>query len=176
MIYRRLRLYFKDQRGFTILEMLVSVALTALISLGASMASIQVLNQTARNTDYTTASRQAMNAIHWISQDAQMAQVTLGADTFPDTGDLVFTWTTWENEVDTVVYSVSGGELRRQYSVSGGEPVETVIAGYINPDPDLTGCVLDDGVLSLKVTASVGEGDTVVDVTRTRDIISRPNL
>ena len=176
MIYRFLRLFWGDQRGFTILEMLVTVMLTALISLGASMASAQVLNQTARNTDYTTASRQAMNAIYWISQDAQMAQVTLGADVFPDAGDLVFSWTTWENEVDTVVYSMSGGELRRRYSVNGDEPVEIVIAGYINPDPDLTGCVLDDGVLSLKVTASVGEGDKVVDVTRTRDTISRPNL
>jgi len=156
--------------------MLVSVTLTAMLSLGASMASAQVLNETARNTDYTTASRQAMNAIYWISQDAQMAQVTLGTDVFPDAGDLVFSWTTWENEVDTVVYSITGSELRRSYSVNGGEPVEIVVAGYINPDPGLTGCVMDDGRLSLKVTASVGEGDTVVNVTRTRDTISRPNL
>ncbi len=176
MMYRRAFRHLKSQGGFTILEMLVAVALTALISLGASMASVQVLNETARNTDYTTASRQAMNAIHWISQDAQMAQITLGADVFPDAGNLTFTWTTWENEVDRVVYSVSGGELKRQFFVGDGEPVETVIAQYISDDPGLTSCVSDNGVLSLKVTASVGEGDKVVNVTRTRDTISRPNL
>jgi prepilin-type N-terminal cleavage/methylation domain-containing protein len=176
MMYRGLRRLAEGQRGFTILEMLVTLALTGLISLGASMASAQVLNETARNADYTTASRQAMNAIYWISQDAQMAQVTLGTDVFPDAGDLVLTWTTWENEVDRVVYSLSGGELRRRYTVDDAEPVETVIAQYINPDPALTNCAWVEGVFSLKVTASVGEGDRVVDVTMTRETISRPNL
>jgi prepilin-type N-terminal cleavage/methylation domain-containing protein len=175
MMYRGLRLFHRSQRGFTILEMLVTLALVGFISLGASMASAQVLNETTRNTDYATASRQAMNAIYWISRDAQMAQVVLGDDVFPEAGDLVFTWTTWENQREQVTYSLAGGELRRWYS-NDGEPVETVVAEYIDPDPNLTNCVSDGGVLSLMITASVGEGSRAVSVTRTHDITSRPNL
>ncbi len=80
------------------------------------MASAQVLNQTSRNADYVTASRQAMNAIAWISRDAEMAQIVGGAGTFP-TGDLVFTWTTWDDDIDRVVYSLSNGQLRRAFAV-----------------------------------------------------------
>jgi hypothetical protein len=176
MILRRLRLLARGQGGFTVLEMVVSLVLTSLIGLGASMASAQVLQQTSHNSDFATASRQAMNAIYWISRDAQMAQVTAGADAFPEAGDLVFTWTTWDNEVGRAVYTLSDGELRRQYSVDGGDPAVTLVAEYINADPGLTSCVWAGGVLTLRITASVGGGSRVVNVTRTHDITSRPNL
>jgi prepilin-type N-terminal cleavage/methylation domain-containing protein len=176
MILHRLHPPSGGQRGFTIVEMLVSLALTGLIGLGATMASAQVLNHTSRNSDFTTASRQAMNAIYWVSRDAQMAQTIAGADAFPEAGDLVFSWTTWDNEVDRVVYTLADGRLRRQYSVDGEDPVETLVADYINPDPGLTGCVWTGGVLNIKITASVGQGDRVIDVTRTHNVTSRPNL
>jgi prepilin-type N-terminal cleavage/methylation domain-containing protein len=175
MMYRGLRLFHGSQCGFTILEMLVTLVLIGFISLGASMASAQVLKETTRNTDYVTASRQAMNAIFWISRDAQMAQTILGDDVFPEAGALVFTWTTWENQHEQVTYSLADGELRRRYS-NDGEPVETIVAECINPDPNLTNCVSDGGVLSLMITASVGEGSRAVSVTRTHGIASRPNL
>jgi prepilin-type N-terminal cleavage/methylation domain-containing protein len=176
MIRRSVRLHFRGQRGFTILELSVALFLMVVIGLGATMASGQVLHETSRNTEYTTASREVMNAIYWMSRDAQMAQVTLGAGDFPDQGDLVFTWTTWENQFDRVAYSVSGGQLKRSYSVDNGLPTETVVAEYINPDPDLTACASDNGVFSLKITATVGEGSREISVTRTHDTTSRPNL
>ena len=174
MISRRRRLS-GNQRGFTIVEMMVTLALTAVISLGASMASAQVLNQTSHNANYVTASRQAMNAISWISRDAQMAQVVDGASSFP-AGHLVFTWTTWDNDVDRVVYSLSNGQLRRAWAVNDAEPVETVVAEYINPNPSLTGCDANNNMLSLKITASVGQGSRISDVTLTHDTTLRPKL
>ncbi len=175
MIGRRRCWLSGNQRGFTVLEMMVTLVLTALISLGATMASAQVLNETSRNADYVTANRQAMNAIAWISRDAEMAQVVEGTGVFP-TGQLVFTWTTWEDDVDCVVYSLSAGQLRRVKTVNGGAPVETVVAEYINPDPGLTGCVLTSDKLTLKITASVGQGSRVGNVTLTRDTTPRPKL
>jgi prepilin-type N-terminal cleavage/methylation domain-containing protein len=175
MNFRNWRRLYRDQRGFTVLEMLVTLFLTALISLGASMACAQVLNQTSRNSNYTTAGRQALNAIFWISRDAQMAQTVTGDDVFPDEGDLTLGWTTWENQQEQVVYSLSDGELRRWYS-NDGDPVETVVAEYISADPELTSCVSDGGVLSLKITASVSTGGPAASVTRTHDTTSRPKL
>ena len=74
MILRKIKLFIKEQRGFFLTEMLASLAIAAIIGLGATFAIAQVMNQTTRNNDYTTASRHTLNAIQWISRDYQMAQ------------------------------------------------------------------------------------------------------
>lgn len=174
MISRRLRLFHRHQVGFTVLEVIVALVITGVIGLGATMTVAQVLNQTARNNDYTTASRQTLNAIHWISQDTQMAQTVVpgGAAGFP----LTLTWVEWDNTTHSVVYSLAGNQLRRNYSVDGGTPRQNLIAEYINPDTALTSATSDNGVLTLTITASVGPGTNTVDVTKVREITSRPNL
>src|SRR3972149_967956 len=96
------------QRGFTLIEMILSLALTSFIGLGASFAIAQVTRDTQRNSDYTTASQQAMNAVYWIGQDIQMAQTVTGTGLFPDSGDLVLTWIWWDNTEYTITYSLGG--------------------------------------------------------------------
>jgi len=174
MILHKFGLFNRNQRGFTLIEMLVVVSITGLIALGASMAIIQVLNQSARNTDYTAASRYTLNAINWISVDAQMAQTmqTDGASGFP----LTLRWVGWDNKTYEVVYSLEDNKLRRSYSIDDGEPSEISVAEYINTDTQLTNCVSDNGVLTLRVTSSVGEGRQTCTVTKVRDISSRPSL
>ena len=75
MIGRRIRTLFKLPGGFTLIEVMVSLAIISFISIGATVATGQVVNQTSMNNDHTTATRQALNAVFWISQDAQMAQI-----------------------------------------------------------------------------------------------------
>lgn len=176
MILRNIRLFSKDQRGFTLVEMLASLAIAGLIGLGATMANAQVMNQTARNNDYTTASRHTLNALHWISRDTQMAQTIDGVAGFPATSNLTLTWTEWDNTVNQVVFSVVNGQLMRSYSVDGGAPSVTLVAEYINSDAQMTNCVSGNGILTIKITGSVGEGSTVVNVTKLREIASRPKL
>jgi hypothetical protein len=117
-----------------------------------------------------------MNAIYWISRDAQMAQAIAGDEGFPATTNLDLTWTGWDNTVNQVVYSVVDGQLRRSYSVDGGEPSVTLVAEYINPNPASTNCTSDNGTLTITVTGSVGEGSKIINVTKVREIASRPNL
>ena len=85
------------------------------------MATLQIATQGTRNSDYTTASRQAQNAIQWISRDAQMVQaVTLnGATRFP----LNLSWVQWDNSDCQVSYTITNGELRRSYYVNGEEQI-----------------------------------------------------
>jgi prepilin-type N-terminal cleavage/methylation domain-containing protein len=174
MIFRKLQTSIKRQGGFTLIEILASIAITGLIGAGAAMVNAQMLEQTSRNSDITTASRHTLNAIDWISTDTQMAQNIDpdGASGFP----LTLSWTEWDNTEHTVVYSLDGSSLSRNHSIDGGASVVTLIAEHINPNADMTNCVSDNGVLTLTVTASLGNGTGAIDVTKAREITSRPNL
>jgi prepilin-type N-terminal cleavage/methylation domain-containing protein len=175
MIYRTFRLLHKKETGLTLIEMLVSLAIMGIIGLGAAVASAEILNQTSRNTDYTAASRNAMNAIYWIGRDAQMAQVIAGSAGFPDTTDLSLAWEDWNNSSYNVTYSLEDGKLFRNYTVDG-QSMLSLIAESINADPDMTNCSADNGTMILTITSSVGEGSKIVDVTRMREITPRPQL
>lgn len=177
----RLRSKRETQKGFTLIEVIVALAITGLISTGAAMATIQVNNQGIRNSDYTTASQNAQNAIQWISRDAQMAQVITLTPTsgFP----LTLLWTAWDNTTNNVTYTITDGELRRNYHVSGGAARENLIAQYINWAQDVASNTTAERVVSdnvviakIKVTAITGTGARTVKVTKEREITPRPTL
>ena len=156
------------------IEVIVVLAITGLIGLGAAMTTGQVLTQGARNSDYTTASRHTMNAIYWISRDAQMSQTVEPDEVtgFP----LTLSWIEWDNSEHQVTYSIEDNKLLRNYSADGGEPSQTVVAQYINPVSENTTCEFTGGVLTVKVTATVGEGSHALSVTKVREITPRPGL
>ncbi len=157
-------------------EILGALAITGLIGLVVTMANLQVIDQTSRNNDYTTASRHTLNALHWIACDTQGAQTINGTTGFPLSEDLVLRWTDWDNSEHEITYTVVNGQLKRSYSIDGADPSELLIAEYINPAADMSSCTSDNGVLTLKITASVGEGSGITNVTKVRQIASRANL
>jgi prepilin-type N-terminal cleavage/methylation domain-containing protein len=175
MIARRLRRFLIKQGGFTLIEVMVSLAIVSFISIGASIATGQVINQTSRNDDCTTATRQALNAAHWISRDAQMAQ-TLEADAGASGFPLKLEWSEWDNSEHEVIYTLQNNKISRSYSMDGGAATVTMVAQYINDDPALTNCAVADNVLTLKITSSVGENDRIIDFTKEAEISARPHL
>lgn len=171
----KLNLFHKSQAGFTLVEMLAALAITSILSLGASVSSIQILNQTSRDNAYTVASRNTVNALDWISRDALMAQSIAGCDGFPETESLAFTWTGWDNNICSANYSVTDGELRRVYS-DGSNVYSTYIAANISGDGELTWCTSENGTITVAVTGSIGEGDRAIAVTKSRIITNRTKL
>jgi prepilin-type N-terminal cleavage/methylation domain-containing protein len=164
-----------SQQGFTLLELLVAVAITGVLGMGAAVSSGQLLNQTSRDRNYTIASRYVTNAISWITHDALMAQEIQGSEGFPDTDTLSLSWTDWDNHSYSANYTVVNGVLTRRYS-DGVHVFNTFIAQSINADDDLTYCSSINGTLTVTVTSSVGEGARVTNITKTKEITCRTKL
>jgi prepilin-type N-terminal cleavage/methylation domain-containing protein len=175
-VLRNIRSLCREQAGYTFIELVVVIAICGIISVGALMSNAQVINQTVTNNEYTTANRHVLNAIQWITRDAQMAQDIEGAPGFPATDNLTISWLTWENVPTQVVYSVENGQLIRSYTAGNATTENTLIAQYISANSTSSNCTWDNQELTLTLTSTVGEGIHTVNVTKQKTIIPRPFL
>ena len=143
----------KDQRGLTLVELLIVIAITGIITGGITMSIFQVFNINTRTANRMAAVSQVENAGSWVSPDIQMAREIDTESEF-----LKLTWIEIEgaaNYTHEVIYTLEDSELWRSHSVNDGEPTLTRVAEYI--DPVQTSCIWAGGVLTFEVTATVGE-------------------
>jgi len=126
-----------NQKGFTLLEILIALAITAIIGLATGRVVIQVMAVNAGSITRETAIKQVESAVQIISRDAKQTQVFTvhSSDNINfnlSVGDnLVLTWTAWDNTQTTIKYYIQNGHLTKNLStsnltVNGGNPVVTV--------------------------------------------------
>jgi len=172
----------KDQRGVTLVELLVAIPIAALVITAATGAVFQVLNSTRAN-NYINAYSELQWAGYWVNHDAIQAQNVTGTWEGPnDRGfPLTLTWTDWSDDEYRVTYTLEdmpSGELKylqRQVWVNS-TPTATNTTGryiYVDADPSKpTNCVWDSDEKVLTFTVKAQMGQQIA--TRTYEIKPRP--
>ena len=167
------------EMGFTCIELVVAMTIMVLIGGAAGIATFQVLKGTEHNSNHMTAVRQVQNAGYWISRDTHMAQ-SVTTDNLTSPSFLVISWTE-ENSGDKyqVVYTLENmpeSELRtlmRNQSINGEASATTLVAQYIDSDSAKTRCEFISDLLSLTITARVGNGPQMESETRIYQLVPR---
>jgi prepilin-type N-terminal cleavage/methylation domain-containing protein len=170
----RFSLIGRSQRGFTLIELLIAVAITGAITGGLAMSIFQTFDYSARGNARMTCVKQVENAVHWLSRDAQMAQVMETDELDPDGFPLTLTWTEWDNTRHQATYFIDGSELKRSHVEDGIPLADYVVARYVADDPALTNCSFSeaDRVLTFEITAVVTGYPE--DVSETREVKITP--
>lgn len=141
------------QKGFTLTELLVGIALTSLLIGGVVMAIPQMNSAVKRGNNHTYVATQLQNATHWVQVDSKMAQ-----EVTPDSGEsgfpLVLSWVDWDNVEHEVTYYLAGNEFFRSYSVNDGSPQVRSLAQSISSGT----CSYQNGTLTVTLTSEEGYG------------------
>ena len=187
-MFKRLAFTEKGQSGFTLVELIIAIAITSIITVGLLMTILQLWGGHARASGEMIVVRQVQNAGYWISRDAQMAQYVDPDLELDDSLGFPLTLTWYQYAYDPedpdrrgdgyrVIYTLEDGKLEREYYYTpedvpfDTEPdYTTFIAEYIS---DIS-CLLDGEKLTLTVTASIG-GWKPQSETRTYETMPRPD-
>jgi len=180
----RLRLLDRNQRGFTIVELLIAFTVAALVAIGVTTGVFQIVTGNTRTSNHMNAVRQVQEAGYWVSHDTQMAQ-DVNTDNLTGPEILKLTWVEWDNSNEhQVVYSLTnmnGGlkQLEKQYLIYDVDEnlldsITSIVAQFI--DPELTSCSFIDNELIFTVTATVGSGSQRGSETRVYEISPRPTV
>jgi len=172
-VFGKIKSIYRDQRGFSAAELLIAITIASVIGGGVVMSISQVFNTSVQNSDHTVATKHVSNVIYWVRRDAKMAQtvqVDAGASGLP----LVLSWDDWDSTHHEITYNLVGDELRRDHAIDSGSPTSILVAEHINTDPTLTNCEYVLGMLTFKVTVTVGEGSRMINVTEEFTVDPRP--
>jgi len=141
------------QGGFTLVELLVAVAILGAIGGALSMAIVTVIKTTDSTKDESVILQQVQNAGYWISRDVQMAE-----DVSPGEGGGLVTVNQADGEVG---YVFDGTTLKRQ--PFGGQ--ETVVAQYIVVEDTtfVDDTEAGDALKKYKLTIKASRGEAEVE-------------
>ena len=160
----------RSQRGFSAIELLVSLAVAAVLGGTATMTALQIVNGAADSQATMAVAAETQRAGHVIGRDVLTAESIVTESLTPPTF-LVLTWTEQDYVGGDPVYhsatysfrNLAGGvgELFRNHWSSAGAGGDTIVARYLRFDPDNPGVSSNasylDPVLSVTLLAASGD-------------------
>ncbi len=155
----------RDQRGLTLLELIIAIALTVIVTAGITAVTLNALNIHLATTNRMTAIAQVRHVGFWLTPDVMMAQPDQIDTNRTSTKLLTLNWTApASNVTNSLVYAfeamAGSGEIARlkraHYIGSNSTPDSVyVVAEYI--DPTATSCRREGDAVICTVTATVGK-------------------
>ena len=86
----------QGERGLTIIELVVVIAISAIIAAGTGMTTVQIINGSEDSQDLVTVANQTHNAGYWVSRDIMTAQSANVSDD-PGTAESEFAVIAWKD-------------------------------------------------------------------------------
>lgn len=157
----------RGKRGFTIIELMIATAITAIIMGGLVSAFYYVSTVPPQQTNQLTAENELRLALDQIQNDGVQAQsFTPGSDPYEYYGSFSSNPDPTGNGGYTITYRYEDGQLVREKSIDGESPTVNSIAFYIADAEDVA--FVYDGDRQVTVTMTVTlNADTQNKVSKT---------
>ncbi len=159
-----------NQKGFTLLEVLVTLVVGTVILLGVVGSIFMVMRGVPEIRKETVALADIERAAHWLTRDVAMGLSTNLVDAALPVAQMTVSWTDYTKAADqegsvshSVSYTYSGSELQRNY-----DGVVTIVGSHLTN----VGFSLNDRSVTVTLTSSIDE-ESRVTVTRAYKILMR---
>jgi prepilin-type N-terminal cleavage/methylation domain-containing protein len=167
--------FFCNQIGFTLIEVVIGIAISSLLGGGIVTAVYQMGWVNDMSNARVSAVKQVENALYYINRDVQMAQQI---QTNLQGYWLKLSWSTPEdNALNEVTYSVQNGVITRRQSINGSQTSQKEVASHIVhaavTAPNYS-AIPPEKVWTIQVVATTYSGHQQVSETRQIEIIPRP--
>lgn len=144
----------REQRGFSLAELVIAIAVTGIIIGFLATAIYQMLSITSYGNDRLTAAHELQNAAHWFHRDGQKA-VSANIN-----GGLDLTI----SETTTITYALSGTELLRTSGASQMTLAKNITSAAFS---------VDNRLITMSLT-SAPEGQYDISTNGTYKVLLRP--
>jgi type II secretory pathway pseudopilin PulG len=188
-MWRNIQQIVNNQGGFTVMEIVIGVAIIGIIGGAIATSVTQVFSGSNISSNEMTAVNNVRNAGDWITRDAQQAQIwkcTIGSGVLLASPDKIYLhWFEYNDTEHEVEYTLAGTDLKRVETIDGVTGIPVIIARNIMAvtrklDECLWSadvppvCLQERDILEVTITASVGTGKYQETETRTFEILMRP--
>lgn len=153
----------RNEKGSTLIELIVSMAISSIIMLALTMTVTTFLKNYQKTGDQNILLYEVQNAGHWISRDIATTDLTTLTEPsgFPLTLNIPVD--TDDNNDCSVDYLFDGNKLKRQFYDSSHTLIaETLIADYI--DTANTTFSLTDNSTAYELIIRASKGKTAIEM------------
>jgi prepilin-type N-terminal cleavage/methylation domain-containing protein len=166
----RARLLFFQQAGFTLVELLVAVAVTGIILSGITSAIFHVTNVSIASNNQMQTLKEVEAVIDQMRVDIQMAQtISYGVNEgFP----LTLNRQDWDGNYTEIKYTLVSGELQRKQTINNDVGHALLRTVGNNIDSIVVNSPSDSNAISITISSKISGYKTTAE-TRTFEIYPR---